>query len=148
MADGVFTDASDVYLSEAPDVQNPDVADPFCVLTPREQVIDQGIVTGGGRTLTYFESEFTATVWSRLALDAGYRKDAFLTDANFGILPKVKCVMTSLQMYQPVDSTGAIMISEPMRLLRIRKPELVDNVPGWGTVVMDFWLAYTQCLSC
>ena len=119
-----------------------ETADIFCVITPSRQVAEQPSLTGGGNYLLFFEDgEVTISIWARLDLDAGDRGDSYLTNPEYGILPKVEQTYQSLNMYQPIVGSNQI-VAEPVRLLSIDKFERVTEVPGWGRAIMTFSISW------
>src|SRR5436305_1593194 len=104
ISDDLFPSTA-VWLSLSPNLlQNPP-SDDFAVLMPGTQRVIQGEVVGGGRDLTGMEGEVSLTIWDRLALDQVPRADDFLTH-SLGILGKMKCVINSLQLCDPVDASS------------------------------------------
>ena len=144
--DGVFT-TTNCYLGLYPQHLDSETADIFCVITPSRQVAEQPQLTGEGNYMLFFEDgEVIISIWTRLNLDAGDRGDAYLTDSQYGILPKVEQVYQSLNMYQPTVGSNQL-VAEPIRLLSIDKFERVTEVPGWGKGQMTWSISWQAQIS-
>jgi hypothetical protein len=144
VSDGVFTNC---FLSLSPITLKNPPGDQYAIVTPGEQEIDQPVLTGSGRDVLFIKGHVDVTIWNRLFLDESLRDTAYLTDSSLGALKKVQCVINSLTMFDPQDSTPNYLLAEPMRPLRVRVPDKV-TVPGWGYVIVPFEMAWTATLAC
>lgn len=150
LATGKFTNVwmtADPQNWERLNLQNiPD--DTVILLSVGEQLLDQPVTVGSGADLTWLNGQLVITLMSRLQLDQAGRDDLFLTDPNIGLLDKLKCVITALQVVDMTDPTsGQYITAEPMRLIKIMPPKK-SGLPGWGFASATFEIHWTMNLGC
>lgn len=138
-----------VYLGLNAEFIDPPPADQFAVLVPGEQVVDQGVVTGGGNTTFVFDGILNIWLWVRLATDEVSRSDLWLTDPNLGALATNNKLIKSLQLSMITDPDGNALVYSPMKLVSINQGVRVNSgtkliPPGWGNMVtkwrMKWWM--------
>jgi hypothetical protein len=139
VATGVATSSS-VYLGLTPDIPKTPPSDQFFVIVPSAQVVDQGVVTGGGNDTMFLDGEMYIWLWSRLNTDEPPRSDNWLTDSSLGALTALRNMIVSLQLWQPVDVNGNGLVYVPFKLLSIEQGKRLSDPrntlpPGWGNMV-------------
>lgn len=148
ISDNVFL-STNCFLSLVPSTLMFPPNDQFATLQPLRQTVDSGSVRGGGRVDMYMEGQLGVTVWSRLALDQLTRDDSYLTDSSLGALGKLACVINSLQLYQPVDSSLNQEMCEPLQLITIESPKLIETSQvHWGSISTIWQMNWWVSLAC
>lgn len=142
VADGVF-DVNYLYLTLLDDQGLPPGTDQYGTILAGPQRPDQGAIRGGGNTTPIIDGEIAVIVWNRLYVDQDNRDDAFLTDATLGALQKMRKVMKSLQLFDPVNGSADFLLTEPMRLANpgwLVRPRRIQ--PGWGSIATTWMFQY------
>jgi len=108
-------DDNTVMISVNPNFLQKPPSDQWIFLTPTRIQVDQRFVAGGGNDALYLRGGFILTLWSRLYLDTSNSDEQYLTDQSLGVIATVKQIIYALQLFQPKDSAGNMLIVEPMR---------------------------------
>lgn len=145
ISDGVFT-AVNCYLGVYPQHLDAAVADQFIVITPDRQVAEQPQMTGEGNYMIFFNGEIILTIYSRLAQDAEDRGDTYLTDPQYGIMPKLTQTIQSLSMYQPMVGANQLL-AEPFRIISQDAFKRVTEIPGWGNLITTWDISWQFAIN-
>lgn len=116
-------------------------ADRFIVVFPASFPVDFPGVSGGGRLNTGFDGTVDVKVFSRVTSDQELRSARLFRDATQGLLPLVRKVLDSLQMFIPTTSAGAALVREPMRMTPAGftiRPVNAQDKSTWA-VVQSAW---------
>jgi hypothetical protein len=133
-------DASRIFTALASDqeIMARAPADQFIAIKPQEFPIDEGCVAGGGNDVLWVDGSWEITYFLRYAVDQSFADDQYLID---GILPKWSKMITALQLFDPVDSSGVGYLAEPMRLAMggwRNMPTSHGKVATWGRL-KSYW---------
>jgi hypothetical protein len=149
---------SNLYISLEDDfVPRSPPGDRFLVIAPGNFTVNQGLVDGGGvdfgltnasiPTLsTLFEVEHVLNIilWGRIQTDEPERDDNLILDTTWGMTSMFRTsVAYPLQLFDPVDSGGNGILSQPMRLLTFDIPRKTQRA-GWAKLTSQWELFFQQ----
>lgn len=109
--------ASDVFESLADDTEHAKSppAKTFIVVRPLSLPVAVG-VGGGGRLNTGVDALLRVAVFQEFASDQELRDTRLLRERSRSIMGLMLKVLSGLQMFTPLRSTGVCVLKEPMRL--------------------------------
>jgi len=123
-------------------------ADRFVTVTPTTFPVDAPGVSGGGRLTTGFNGRFRTALFARIASDQELRDGRLLRDRVGGALAMQQLILEALQQFSPLNSAGACILREPMR---IEGWDVQPKTPKAGTpwaVIASIWnLKFTSNIS-
>lgn len=144
VADQIFA-APLVYLSLDEDMPENHPSDQFAVIVLGPQAPIMPIIRGADKIeSTPFVGQIAVIVFSRLAVDQSERSDQWLNHATLGAAQKLRLVIASLQLYDPVNDDDDFLLIEPMRMAAagINFPKRPRVQPGWGSTTVVFEIKY------
>lgn len=125
--------------------QNPP-GEEFVVITPREFSAITSMVSGGGNYKCGMSGSIEIDYWNRFEVDEVLRDRQALRDTTHGLLAKWKALMSSLQLYAPLNDSGRCILIEPMR---IRMWSVQPRRPSspWLVIKSQWECKFVQSLS-
>lgn len=135
VADDVFRETRIFpYLGDPTDLLANPPAEQFGTIAPESLVVEQGQVTGIGKTDTPFDAEFRVDIFARTGADSKKVDRRIFLDKAESLAKLLKAVCDSLQMATldtQVSGRDVSALTQPMRLLRIQfNPRKTE--PGWS----------------
>lgn len=88
---------------------------------------------------------------TRLALDVGGYSDLWLTDPNLGHLQLEELIFNALEQFEPADTNGNWLVTEPIRLIPSVRPVIPEAPPQtpreWGDSRLTYEVSYLLALN-
>jgi hypothetical protein len=117
------------------------------LLRPRRKLALQDNVDGGGKWDTRVTRILDVIPRVQYAVDPAASDYEWLF-ASGGYITLEEEIVDALQMFMPTDSTGNILVAEPMRLVTADDPlKEAGNEVVWGSGVLGFEMVYTMDLD-
>ncbi len=121
-------------------------ADQYITIRPRSQRWDR-IRTGSGRFDNVVRRRMTVTLYTRLLLDENSEDLLWMTDATLGHFAVEHTLFDALEMWQPTDTDGNLLLREPVALEEASQAERSHKEEGWGQASYSFDACYVLDLN-
>jgi hypothetical protein len=124
-------------------------AEQVVILRVEDGAIQMDTQFHGGRFCVVERLTFTATLLTRVNLDAAPRDDILITDPNRGHLVTRHKLYDALLCYLPLDASGNMLGSEPVKAARSQRPRRYKRTvkPGWAHSALFFTVPYQLALT-
>lgn len=139
----VLLDADD----EGHEAPHPQQAEQYLRVKWGDSGFDQDVFEGAGRVVPIEQVQLNVEVWTRLALDDTNQMGIWLTEQTLGHALARHLVLKALAGFQPADTGGRWLVTEPMIPQGTVKPRRKRSGDGWGSSVVRFLVSYALDLG-
>lgn len=112
-------------------------ADQYVSIRSRAQRWDRSR-TGAGRFDNRVRRRLTVTLSTRLLLDESSEDTDWMTHATLGHFVTEQALFDALEMWQPTNDDGDVLLFEPVHLEEATQAEKLRTDEGWGDAAYSF----------